>query len=164
MTRVHQTFSFEVKIGIPTIWAQGTPSFRKQMAEMCYLYRRKGHLCYTHPSISRSDKADWLSHARSIPPRLELIMHLGAVRMGVESWPGIFTYTLVTCVMLQLFFVTARRSHSYLCSALARLAGMSSTQFDSCGRTKIAGARVLASHTGYLLPQTDTKGRGGGGE
>ena len=28
---------FEIKIGIPTIWHQGTPSFRHKIAEMCYL-------------------------------------------------------------------------------------------------------------------------------
>ena len=35
-------FFFEVKIDIPTIWDKGTPSFRNEIAEMCYLYRRTG--------------------------------------------------------------------------------------------------------------------------
>ena len=35
---------FEIKIGIPTISGQGTPSFRNKIAEMCYLYRRTGLL------------------------------------------------------------------------------------------------------------------------
>ena len=38
-------FFFEIKIDIPTIWAQGTPSFRNKIAEMCYLYRRRGLRC-----------------------------------------------------------------------------------------------------------------------
>ena len=42
MARVYKAFCFEIKIGIPTIWAQGAPSFRNKIAKMCYLYRRTG--------------------------------------------------------------------------------------------------------------------------
>ena len=42
MAQVYKTFVFEIKIDIPTISGQGTPSFRNKIAEMCYLYRRTG--------------------------------------------------------------------------------------------------------------------------
>ena len=35
MAQVYQTFIFDIKIDIPTIWGLGTPSFIKQLAEMC---------------------------------------------------------------------------------------------------------------------------------
>ena len=37
-------FFSEIKIDIPTICSQGTPSFGNKIAEMCYLYRRTGLL------------------------------------------------------------------------------------------------------------------------
>ena len=37
-----ERFLVEIKIDIPTIRGQETPPFRKQIAEMCYLYHRTG--------------------------------------------------------------------------------------------------------------------------
>ena len=58
------SFFFEIKIGNPTISGQGTPSFRNNIAEMCFLYyRRTGH-----PPHEKSRSAeDILVYA--FPPR-----------------------------------------------------------------------------------------------
>ena len=42
MARVYKTCGFEIKLSIPTIWAQGTPSLGNKIAEMCHRYRRTG--------------------------------------------------------------------------------------------------------------------------
>ena len=63
-------FFFEMKIGIPTIWDQGTTSFGNKTAQLCYFCRRTGRRkLHGHNNYSTSGIKKVAVYVRLLTPR-----------------------------------------------------------------------------------------------